>query len=385
LSVSFSKEDSEFKKFLHKDDFVTSSYIMALFLKILEENSKSNKDYNSFKEYFKEISLLTTDTKKDFYYNRVMHFFKEDDFNLDFYKKHLIILKPLNDFICLNIPEFSRKWIFMSIKKNKFFKIDFDFIYDGIIKISSYDKDVLNILKNFFMRISSNISSSLNKIYYPEEEIFMDYPILFYNQDIFQLISNRRCASYLKIALDEFSLQKIPESIRSLGLALEELLTEIYCICFRKRVQNDSLTELLNNINSEFQKINFFKKNKEKDLQNNILQYLDKINSELQTINNSFKLKSSRYLFFPKDLYESIYIAINYRNKSSHRGSEELGIFEAALSFNGVAKLIIWWEYIHNSISDWDKSKKFILNTLIKESKSFMEDDKVIKRFNLFP
>jgi len=237
------------------DSFFMPDYFLELLRKILEENTKKReKAYEKDLGKLKDIGLLSSDDKGGRIRRRFLGFslrdFDKEGFDLKDYQFISKEIEELKGYVLTDFGEDSRELVFVSLKDEKFFKMKRE--PRGAIITSFHEKPIQD-LKEFIGKFSKNISFRLKKKYYPENLIYSDYMLLLLNFDPRKITDNENLMRNFYLARKEFLSSrggKNESSIRFIGLAMEEILAEMYGILLRDRPPKEGLKQLFTNLTS---------------------------------------------------------------------------------------------------------------------------------------
>ena len=397
---SFTKEKEE-------SDIFLPEIVFELIIKLLDEKNKGSPQREKDTPALLGLKLIEKEGKEEegmssdaLLFRRIPKDFKKED-----YAEYLGAIDGLKDFVKLKAKRRSADSLFLSLKTNEFFRIgQKGGFFTRDIRAVSYDRGPLDKLIIFLKKISRNIKYKIEKRYYPEDLVFSNYPYLMYNKKIWGIFTNKEFVINLHTSLEEFNSGKILSSIGDIGMAMEEILTEIYVTCIRESLDSRGLGNMLEKLNSETQKIliggekeptykDFFTELKSSEIEAYkktmkkgiimILQEILEIKKNFGKLEKFFKKIPTKSYLFPEQILEYMMSTVDYRNRSSHRKSGELGEFEFSLSFRGLMALILWWEFVKKSIITWDSNKEDMLKEILSESNNFFDEEKIKEKFDL--
>ena len=258
----------------------------------------------------------------------------------------------------------------------------------------SLEAGPLEKLASFFDSLGKISDYTIYPIYSPEEAVLEPY-VSFLNLGKEKFLEKGKIRSLIDQSISIFGGKNYPYCISTIGLVLEEQITQIYETLFRKKCQQElMLGELVDLIRREVRKKfevvepkkmvdfgNMYKRInellKETPSENKTVKDILTINRDILTLireNNkrflpkpSSSQKSESLSIFPKNLREGIDELIMYRNAISHRSRIPIGRFEAVKSIFHISSLIMWWEDEKKAIN-WKEKPDTIIVEMVKRN-----------------
>jgi len=249
-------------------------------------------------------------------------------------------------------------------------------------------------LAEFFNGIGKISDYTVAPLYSPEEEVFEPY-FLFLNLVCHKLFQKAKIRTLIVQSISIFSSENYPYCISTIGLILEEQLTQIYETLFRDRCpQGSTLGELLDliekkvkntvahgnrkkaiDVNSIYERINnSLKRNKSNPATNEDL--LKIIRDLLTFVKEKDKQilskltppqKTESISIFPDELRDGMDELIMYRNAISHRSRIPVGSFETLKSIHHISSLIMWWNE-EMKLVNWKDNSDQIIKDMIRRN-----------------
>jgi len=271
------------------------------------------------------------------------------------------------------------------------------------IQIIALEPEPLEELIIFMQKIGKISNYKLYPIYSPEENVFNPYfTFLEYGYPYF--IEKGKILDLVEQCVSIFKSDNFPYCITTIGIALEEQLTQIYETLFREKCPpGNTIGETYDLIENELKKkilpdepeklidadelygkINTLIKNKNgsSDYEEQLKIMRDIITlgkennkiilSKIKSITKKDELPS----IFPKYIKEGLTETIKYRNAISHKSRIPIGDFETIKSIYGLIILILWWVNEINNL-DWKKDTNEILLQLLKRNTPKIIDLKI--------
>lgn len=266
--------------------------------------------------------------------------------------------------------------------------------YKKTFLMMSLEAEPLEKLASFFSSLGKISDYTIYPIYSPEEDVFELY-FQFLDIGKEKFLEEGKIHSLIDQSISIFQAQNYPYCISTIGLALEEQITQIYETSFRKKCPPGlMLGELVDLIRREvknrfaveepqkkvdlgkiYKKINDIleetpsENSTDKDILTIIRDILTlvKENSKRILPKPSSSQKSERLSIFPKDLRDGIEELIMYRNAISHRSRIPIGSFEAIKSIFHISSVIMWWEDEKKAIN-WKEKPDNIIVEMVKRN-----------------
>lgn len=266
--------------------------------------------------------------------------------------------------------------------------------YKKTFLMMSLEAEPLEKLASFFDSLGKISDYTIYPIYSPEEDVFEPY-FQFLNIGKEKFLEKGKIHSLIDQSISTFQDRNYPYCISTIGLVLEEQITQIYETLFRKKCPPGSmLGELVDRIRREvknrfaveepqkkvdlgkiYKKINDIleetpsENSTDKDILTIIRDILTlvKENSKRILPKPSSSQKSESLSIFPKDLRDGIEELIMYRNAISHRSRIPIGSFEAIKSIFHISSVIMWWEDEKKAIN-WKETPDNIIVEMVKRN-----------------
>lgn len=248
----------------------------------------------------------------------------------------------------------------------------------GVVLIS-WLREPLEAMARFLQLLGKLQGIELMPVFSPEEEAFAPYfDLLGMVRE--HLVRQEHLGPIVDKALTNFSESNYTECISSLGLAGEDVLTQIFETLFREQLTKGlTLGQLVDEINART--ASRFPRKEEAppdlsqlyaDLNQAIaageagsgqsLQLLRKVLSQVIEANKFLTTKierigqpERRMSIFPARVQQMLTELIRYRNAASHRSRVPIGPYECRRAAYAFVVLHIWWNREKSSI-DWARS-----------------------------
>jgi len=256
------------------------------------------------------------------------------------------------------------------------------------------EPEPLESLAEFFNIIGKISDYTIAPIYSPEEDVFGPY-FSFLELACDRLFQKGKIRTLIEQSISIFNDQNYPYCISTIGLILEEQLTQIYETLLRNRCpQGLTLGELLDlfekevrsrvvsdnqkkaiDSNSIYERINnSLERNTSSHATNDdmlkiirdILTFVKENNKQILSKFNPPQKKESISIF-PNKLRDGMDELIMYRNAISHRSRIPIGGFETLKSIYHISSLIMWWNE-EMKLANWKDSSDVIIKEMIKRN-----------------
>ena len=221
--------------------------------------------------------------------------------------------------------------------------------------------------------------------------MFRPYTI-FLTKECKYAIQDKGLVNRFEKSLDEFKDADYSHSIGTIGLAAEDILSQVFETLFREWLPKqytlgqtlDSIDAKVNSLYKEqqdkepdygylYETTKHLIKKGEKVTKKEILEFNREIINYSITVSKYQKNKINNILkkdnvksIFPTDLKENITELIRYRNSISHISRNPIGKYEATRSIFTCFKLYKWWVDTTQNI-DWIKTPEEIIKSLVRE------------------
>lgn len=247
----------------------------------------------------------------------------------------------------------------------------------------------LRSLLHFLQSIGKVDQFNLVPIFSPEEEVFAPYfDLLKLAQDY--AVPQQHLQPFIAKAIANFDENNYTDCVSTLGLASEDVLTQIYETYYREQLTR-SLTlgqladEILTRAASRFRK----KEEAPPDFSSlypelkaaieepaatgvRALELTRKLLSLVQEMHKSLNIKidkigkpEQRFTVWPERVNYAINELIRYRNASSHKSRIPIGPVECRRSAYSFVVLLRWWLH-ERTLFDWSKSPEEILRASVE-------------------
>jgi hypothetical protein len=233
---------------------------------------------------------------------------------------------------------------------------------------------------------------SIEKRYTPEELVFTPYFVVLDSYLRRKHITDDGAVErdIVQAAKDGLAGKPV-DSIRNSGLALEQVLAEIYEQCFREKAPNKPLGVELREIAAKAREIlpnepapdslpNLA--HLESDIGAHIETHQDpgvkrglvatqhllaerrRISTRLAHLEHILAPRSKSHPFFSDDIFRSVDRAVNLRNAATHRTTQRITVLEAAAASRGLLNLVYWWSQRGRIVEDWDRPLKEVVRAV---------------------
>lgn len=259
---------------------------------------------------------------------------------------------------------------------------------NNIIAALSWDGAPLVALRDFLSSLGKIEEGTVMPVFSPEEHIFAPYFTLL-GLAASTLIKQQHLRPLVEKAISNFQHDEFIDCVGTIGLAAEDVLTQIFETLFREQlVKGLTLGQLLDEINSRAAAK--FKKKDEAppDLSHmyteikaaiddpnadvtralSLLRQLVTISIELQKFSNkkieNLSKKERAFSIFPEKLNANVVELIRYRNAASHKSRVPVGPNECRRAAFSFVALNTWWAKEKVAI-DWSQSAEQILKSCV--------------------
>jgi hypothetical protein len=249
-------------------------------------------------------------------------------------------------------------------------------------------------LAEFFNGLGKISDYTIAPLYSPEEEVFEPY-FSFLELVCDRLFQKAKIRTLIEQSISIFDSKNYPYCISTIGLILEEQLTQIYETLFRDRCpQGSTLGALLDliekrvrntvvhadhkkaiDVNSIYERINnSLERNTSSPATNedllkiirDLLTFVKENNKQIISKLASPQKKESISIF-PNELRDGMDELIMYRNAISHRSRIPIGSFETQKSIHHMSSLIMWWNE-EMKLMDWKHNSDLIIKDMIRRN-----------------
>jgi hypothetical protein len=362
------------------------TFIMRLFSYMSYEGETEQKDYlRLIGDVDKElIKLINKDNFRE-KYSDVLTYYKDNifikNYDLVIGTKQLSMLK--NGLIVYQGEPIDRK---KGMQK--------------IFEIIALDPEPLEELSHFMQRIGKLSDYKIYPVYSPEERVFQPY-FSFLECSYSYFIEKGKIQNLFEQCVSIFKSSNYPYCITTIGITLEEQLTQIYETLFREKCPpGNTIGETYDLIESEVKKrlslgepeklidaddlygrITILLKSKpdvstyeeQLKISRDIITYIKENNKIILSKIKSASKREEVVSIFPKYIREGLNETIKYRNAISHKSRIPISDFETIKSIYGLTIIILWWDNeIHNL--DWKKDSNEILLQLLRRNNPKFND-----------
>jgi len=364
----------DLKKGLRKDVFGRISFLMELFQFLAHQATGQAENEGAFMAEDDDTQLILDliDTHEiAVKYDDALQFFRDNLFHDSFsptIKADSITRLKVGSFILLQGPRDG-----------------------GALVVISRLREPLQSLLTFLEKVGKVSESSLLPVFSPEEEAFAPYfDLLGMVQD--QLIKQEHLRPVISKALSNFSEKNFTDCVSSVGLAAEDVLTQVYETLFREQLTKGlTLGQLVDEIHNRsaqaFSKkeepppdlallFGEIKKAIEADepearhsleITRKLLVQIIESNRHLQARIEKIGRIERRVSVFAEKVAHLLTELIRFRNAASHRSRIPIGPYECRRSAYAFVVLYTWWERERKAI-DWMKQPKDILIECIQRN-----------------
>jgi len=265
--------------------------------------------------------------------------------------------------------------------------------YKRPVIMMSLEAEPLEKMLSFFDRLGKITDHIIYPIYSPEEDVFKPYH-RFLNLGIKKFLDESKIRGLVDQSISIFEDENYPYCISTIGLALEEQITQIYETLFRRKCpQGLTLGGLVDLVGRETKKKVPGDKTTNKvdfgGLYKKINELLEEIPSENSTNKDVLTIirdilgivkensksilpkpssqQSKQLSIFPNDIREGIEELIMYRNAISHRSRIPIGSFEAIKSLFHIASVIMWWNE-EKKVINWKEKPEDIIVKMVERN-----------------
>lgn len=262
------------------------------------------------------------------------------------------------------------------------------------IKFISLEPQPIEKLAMLFKGIGKISDFTVTATFSPEEDVFEPY--VYFLEVIYPTFyAKGKLHDLLDQSISIYKTGNYGYCVSTVGLVIEEQLTQIYETLYRTRCPSRStLGELLELINKETTEKYSTGSKKKPDTAVQIDDIYKRINKSIEQQNQSKEnellimrdivtlikednantlialkepQKNGAPSIFPSNIRENLNEAIRYRNAISHKSRTFIGSFEAVKSIFDVTSLLLWW-ISERQFIDWKEDKDKILKDMIKRN-----------------
>ena len=281
----------------------------------------------------------------------------------------------------------------------------------GVIRILSPYEDVLRAAESIFRALPQlELSVEVTKVFSPEEDLMEQYLPVLGSHGVSSFCRDLARGSTVAQILDEVREERFVHAIRASGIAVEELLVEIYETFTHEKAPEMPLGNLLSELAIRTQEIvvgasgrskqkiidrsqafvGLIKDEKGRDnpnpgllatldqLQKILVPALEDVKRLVSDFNDS-RPNTQRLNIFPQFVHRCLSELIPLRNQVSHRVARGTSIssvnyIDAAVSLRSYLVLTRWWESERGKL-DYKVDRKTTLDQVIERSKTSVVSD----------
>lgn len=261
---------------------------------------------------------------------------------------------------------------------------------DSMVLIS-WQREPLQTLLIFLEKLGKVAEPNLLPVFSPEEEVFAPYFDLLGMVQGY-LIKQEHLRPAISKALSNFSDKNFIDCVSSVGLAAEDVLTQVYETLFREQLTKGlTLGQLVDEIHSRSNAALTKKEEAQPDLtglfgeikkaieinspdprhsleiMRKLLAQVIESNRHLQVRIDKMGRVERRVTVFPDKVGHLLTELIRFRNAASHRSRIPIGPYECRRSAYAFVVLYTWWERERKAV-DWTKQPKEILVECIQRN-----------------
>jgi hypothetical protein len=254
---------------------------------------------------------------------------------------------------------------------------------DSVVLVS-WTREPLHAMGQFLQQIGKIDQVDLMPIFSPEEEAFAPYFNLL-GMVREHLVRQAHLGPIVEKALANFSESNYTESVSALGLAGEDVLTQIFETLFREQLTKGlTLGQLVDEVNGRTAALFPRKEDPVPDLSNlfgdlnqaitdgavgqvdalpilrKFLAQVIEANKYLNTKLDKLGVPERKISIFPPRVQQMLTELIRFRNAASHRSRVPIGPYECRRAAYAFVVLHGWWEREKRTI-DWTRSPKEIV------------------------
>lgn len=252
------------------------------------------------------------------------------------------------------------------------------------VVLVSWLREPLQAMGQFLQQIGKIDQVDLMPVFSPEEDAFAPYFDLL-GMVRGHLVRQEHLGPIVEKALTNFSESNYTESVSALGLAGEDVLTQIFETLFREQLNKGlTLGQLVDEVNTRTAALFPRKEELPPDLsslfgelnqaiadgeagQANSLPLLRKLlaqvietNKYMNTKIDKLGIPERKISIFPSRVQQMLTELIRFRNAASHRSRVPIGPYECRRAAYAFVVLYGWWEREKRTI-DWMRSPKEIV------------------------
>lgn len=289
-------------------------------------------------------------------------------------------------------------FIYYESNSEEDFHCFFDFDKELVVRIqrsSQYkyeflciDKNILQLINHLFIKLGIiDEQIILTKLVRPERELLEHYVQVFVSTKWQKSMVDPQVIEPIRVSLHEFDNENYSYSVRSSGLAMEEILVDMYETYLRRPfppTDQPTLTHIWESLINEakillaktrtnlkeknklvkFDEINKIIQRAEESNDPELLDFAKIIRGVMQEVIEILKERKDVKekdipILFPARILNGIKNTTKLRNNVSHRSQGRIGRLESAKALQGVYLLSNWWNK-EKSLIKWDQSKEEI-------------------------
>ncbi|EEG08975.1 hypothetical protein [Pseudogulbenkiania ferrooxidans] len=260
---------------------------------------------------------------------------------------------------------------------------------DGCLAAISWDPAPLNDLKGFLSAVGKVANTTLMPVFSPEEEVFAPY-FIFLGMAFDLIIPQEHLRPLVGKAVAHFTDENYTDCVSAIGLASEDVLTQIYETLYREQLTKGlTLGQLADELHAKAAAR--FKKKEESvpdfsslypdikaavddanlsparvaELLRKLLNLSAETNRHLQARIDKIGKPERRVAIWPELVNHSVNELIRYRNAASHKSRIPIGPMECRRAVFSFVVLLRWW-LRERTLIDWSKSADEILKDSVE-------------------
>lgn len=258
------------------------------------------------------------------------------------------------------------------------------------LKIVSMQRDVLIALQDFYSAIGATQTSSVRRIFAPDEDLFQPY-FHFVSSILPQVVHDGQISRVFEQSLAYYEEDDFQHCISSLGLIAEDYLQRIYTTVVREALPGGlTLGQTVEKLHRRveeilpqakitqtspdaiYDKIKALAENAEikalkpimRDLLGLVIEDRNYYTKRLEELTKP----SARKSIFPSRIADRLNELLKWRNAASHNSRVPLGAHEADRALFCLISVITWWQDKLKSL-DWSLGRVELLEQLLQEAK----------------
>jgi len=312
-------------------------------------------------------------------------------------------------FRCSVVPENPGKLNFSETTTRHFFQASQE--PRGMLKIfSTHEETVLKLRELLISVIDVKMETEVIRVFSPETLLMELYVPVMQMLKTTNFLSDVSTSKNLEQVLDEVREERFVHAIRATGIAVEELIVEIYETYIREKAPSCALGELLTSLQNRLKEIvhgqskknghdfgdakkaigkfiEIQKKGAAPDpsllglcevLQKNIVPLMEELGARATESSRNLQ-KEVKVVLFPPYVQRCVNELVTLRNRVSHRVEKiassvtNVGYVEASLGLRAYVVLSSWW-YTERGLINYKESRKKIVEESAARSLRLSEE-----------